>query len=661
VGRWNIQFEVLMNKIRTIACLLPVAAAWQAAAQTWDTSGNGLLSGAYYFRQVVWVAGDNAGDLQEAVSAYGQISFDGNGHYTISNQSINDSANNNTPTNNLSVSGTYAIAASGYGSISSPVSNGDSVYGLVSHGIFIGSSTDNGSGYNDMFVAAQLGSPAPTNASFSGTYNMVDIDFTAAGLQGSNVLYNRQSTFQLRPNGGGSIPSVSLAGYVAGSGTKVINQSISSVPYFASGGALNLNFGSKALNATDTSHLIAGTKYLYISPDGNFVFGGDPQYAWDMILGVKQGSGTPNFNGLYYQAGVAVDNSQLANGGITLWTQYGSLNDSSGVLLAHQRYLDAINNGGAVDFTYSDVATANGDGTYSDSFNKYFFGGGGAIGVGIGTSPYFAVTALVQGPSFTAPNSPFIFPTGIVNAGSSAPFTASLAPGELVSIYGTNLTSTTATDGTLPTSLAGVQVLVNNTAAPIYSVAHTSSYDQINAVIPLGTTSIIAAVQVTNGSGSSNTVTSYVNATQPGAFNSFTATPAVQHGADYSLVTPSNPARVGETLLVYLTGLGTLGTMTSSGNLNNSISADIDFIPATVAFAGTQSTVGGGYQMNVVVPSGITNNPAYLDIVGPDSDNEEVAIPIAIGTAGAIRSSARIARPKRQARSGATAKSRRQQ
>jgi uncharacterized protein (TIGR03437 family) len=645
-----------MKKIPTIACLLPVAAAWQAAAQSWDTSGNGLLSGAYYFRQVVWVAGDNAGDLKEAVSAYGQISFDGNGHYTISNQSINDSANNNTPTNNLNVSGTYAIAPSGYGSISSPVSNGDTIYGLVSHGIFIGSSTDNGSGYNDMFVAAQLGSPAPTNATFNGTYNMVDIDFTAIGQGG--VVYNRQSTFQLRPNGGGSITSVSLNGYIAGSGTKVINQSISSVPYFASGGAFNFNFGSKALNATDTSHLIAGTKYLYISPDGNFVFGGDPQYAWDMILGVKQGSGTPNFSGLYDQAGVVVDNSQLANGGIFLYTQYGSLNDSSGVLLAHQRYLDAINNMQAVDYTYSDAATANGDGTYSDSFNKYFFGGGGAIGVGIGTSPFFGVTALVQAPSFTAPNTPFIFPTGIVNAGSSVPFTASLAPGELVSIYGTNLTSTTATDGTLPTSLAGVQVLVNNTAAPIYSVAHTSSYDQINAVIPLGTTSTIAAIRVTNSSGSSNTVTSYVNLTQPGAFNSFTATPAVQHGADYSLVTPSNPARVGETLLVYLTGLGTLN---SSGNANNSIGADFDGITATVAFAGTQSSVGGGYQMNVVVPSGITNNPTYLGIGGPDAYNQEVAIPIAIGTAEAIRSSARVARPRRgEARNRPMAKSRRQ-
>ena len=232
-------------------------------------------------------------------------------------------------------------------------------------------------------MAAQLASPAPTNATFNGTYNLVDIDLTAIGPGGAP--YNRQSTFQLHPNGSGSIGSVPLSGYIAGLGTKLITQSISSVPYFNSGGAFNLNFGNKSLNPSDTSHLIAGTKYLYISPDGNFVFGGDPQYAWDMILGVRQGPGTPNFNGLYYQAGVLVDNSQLAaNGYIDLSTQYGSLDKYSGLLLAHQRFLDVFQNG-PVDYTYSDTVTSNPDGTYNDSYNKYVFSNGGAIGIGIGT------------------------------------------------------------------------------------------------------------------------------------------------------------------------------------------------------------------------------------------------------------------------------------
>jgi uncharacterized protein (TIGR03437 family) len=626
----------MKKKLRTIAFLLPTAAAWQASAQTWDTSGNGMLTGTYYFRQVVWVVGNGNGDLQHAVALYGQINFDGNGNYTASGQK-NDSSVSSGPAA-FTVSGTYKISASGYGSIISPFSASDSIYGLVSKGIFIASSTENQPGYNDLFVAAQLASPAPTIATFNGTYNMVDIDFPS-GI----ATDTRQSTFQLRPNGAGSIQSAQLTGYIAGGGSKVITQNVSSVPYFASNGAFNLNFGGKAVDPASTT-LIAGTKFLYISPDGNFVFGGDPQNAWDMILGVKQGSGTPNFNGLYYQAGAIVDNSQLASNGADLQTFYGALSVSSnGGELVHERVFSVFQSG-PVDYTYSDAATANADGTSSDFYNKYFFGAGGAIAVAIGNGAFFGVTALAQAPSFSG-NGPYISPIGIVNAGSSVPFTAALAPGELVSIYGTNLTSATATDATLPTTLAGVQVLVNNTPAAIYSVAHTANYDQINAVIPLTTTSTVATVQVTNNNGASksNAITNYVDLTQPGSFNSYTATPAVQHGADYSLVTSSNPAKVGETLLVYLTGLGTLD---SSGNASNSLAAYIDGTQASVSYAGTQSSVGGGYQMNVVVPSGITTGTnVYLDLAGPDAYNSEVLIPV--GTGGVAREAPRLARPHR--------------
>ena len=49
--------------------------------------------------------------------------------------------------------------------------------------------------------------------------------------------------------------------------------------------------------------LLVGQYYLYISPDGNFVFGGSPG-AFDMFGGVRTGTGTPSLGGLYYQAGI---------------------------------------------------------------------------------------------------------------------------------------------------------------------------------------------------------------------------------------------------------------------------------------------------------------------------------------------------------------------
>src|SRR5947209_8760786 len=150
-----------MRRFPCIVYSLPLSLLLGAAlspAQTtpaFDSSGNKLLNGVYYMREVVYLIGDQTGALSRAVSLYGNISFDGAGNYTITSQPILDS--NAGRVSSLSITGTYSIAASGYGFMSSPVSKGDFVYGLVSNGIFIGSSTE--SSFNDLLVAAPLASP----------------------------------------------------------------------------------------------------------------------------------------------------------------------------------------------------------------------------------------------------------------------------------------------------------------------------------------------------------------------------------------------------------------------------------------------------------------------------------------------------------------------
>jgi uncharacterized protein (TIGR03437 family) len=604
--------------------LLPFAAGWQAAAQTWDNSGNGLLKGTYYFREVAWQVGDNSGDLQEAASVYGNITFDGNGNWAITSASgaqVMDS-NNSAPQTNFTASGTYSIAASGYGSMSSLISQGDSVFGLVSQGIFVASSTENGN-YNDLLIAAQLPSTTPVNSTFQGAFSMMSVDFPAPyPISSNSVLYSRASSFQLNPDGNGGIGTVRLTGYIAGNGNTQTTQNVSGVRYRFSNGAAVVSFGG-TLSAS--SNLIAGDKYLYFSPDTNFVFGGSPT-GWDMIVGVRTSSnnGTPKFNGLYYEAGVAQDDSQLSGGSANLSTGYGAVNSISGYLLAHQRILSVINNN-PIDYNYADSATANSDGTFDDSYNHYVFGAGGAIGIALAKAPSLGIEALVQAPTLSG-SGVYIDPTRVQNAGSNAPFTAQWAPGELISIYGTNLASAPATDYSLPTTLGDVQVMINNQAAPLVFV----SPGQINAVVPINTTSLTASIQVINKIGSSNIVYNYVGLTQPGIFPEFIGGinyAAAQH-SDYSQVTPSNPAVVGETLQIYLTGLGSLN---ASGNTTSSFTAYIDGVRATVSFAGSASSIGGGYQMNVVVPSGIHSGNIYLDIVGPDSYNSEAALPIAPG------------------------------
>jgi uncharacterized protein (TIGR03437 family) len=279
------------------------------------------------------------------------------------------------------------------------------------------------------------------------------------------------------------------------------------------------------------------------------------------------------------------------------------------------------------DFTYSELPNVSGS-TSADYYYEYFFDPDGAFAIGFAnkSSGFLGIEILMEGPNYTpAPtSSPYIYPTGIVNAGSSAPFTAEFAPGEFISIFGANLAGTTATDPTLPASLGGVQVLVNGAPTAVRYV----SPGQVNAVIPLDIDAGAASIQVVNSLGTSNTVSNYVGETQTGIFNSATSAPAVFHGNN-TIVSASNPAAIGEELAVYLTGLGTLDPSGNATGLNY-MSAAFSGVTGTIDYAGiepgTPLAVGAGYQMNVTVPSGTSSGLNYLDIGGLYSNNGEALI-----------------------------------
>ena len=634
--------NVSIRKLAGAVFLFVASITQQMACHTFDNSGNGFLQGTYYFREVIWLVGDNSGSLGRALSIYGTINFDGNGNYNLSSQVFDSNVGQQQT---FSTTGTYTISASGYGFLSNPLSTNDSVYGLVSNGVFVGSSTE--STFNDLFIAAQLASPVPTNASFRGTYSMVDVDFPT-GIPADT----RDSQFQLNPDGNGNIGTVRASGYIAASGSTVINQSIGSVRYFFSNGGANVNFaGSLTAN-----NLLAGTKYLYLSAAGNFVFGGSPT-AWDMIVGVRSTGGTTNFGGLYYQAGVTQDESQLANSFADLDTFYGSLKANAGVILGEQRFLSLFNNN-PLDFTYTGSYALNADGTYDDSTNHYIFGSGGALRVGLGKPPSIGVSVAVQGPSFSG-SGVFIDPTGVVNAASSALFTSGIAPGELITIYGSNLGPGLKVDASFPTTLGGVQVMVNSRPAPIYVV----SPGQISAVVPFATTELIAGIQVINNGVPSNTVTTFVNLTAPGVFTNPTGglgSAAALH-PDFTLVTAANPAQIGETVAIFVTGLGDVSPAVADGApgpgnpfslVTNTILVYIDGQQATPVFAGLAPGLVGLYQINVQVPSGVSSGNVTLDISGPDFYTTEATIPIGSGAGvNALEPATRASKPVMQ-RSG---------
>ncbi len=590
------------------------------AAQTWDNSGNNLLQGTYYFRQVIWLVGDNSGGLSRAIAIYGNISFDGNGKYTLVNAQVNDSGASTVQ--NITGAGTYAISASGFGYLSPLINGGGSVYGLVSRGIFTGSSTE--ASYNDLFIAAEVASPAPTNSFFRGAYTMMSMDFPTG-----SVLDVRDSQFQLNPDGNGNLGAVTATGLIASSGSRVITQNIASAKYFFSNGGANLSLGG-SLTATG---LIAGTKYLYFSKDGDFVFGGSPT-SWDMVIGVRSGSTAPNFSGLYYQAGVSQDNTSLAAGVVEMFTDYGSLKAGSGVILGHQRLLSGFSDS-AFEYTYSDTYTLKPDNTYDDATNHYVFSPGGTVRIGLGRGVALGVNVAVLAPSFT-PTGVFIDPTGVLNAASSALFTAGVAPGELISIYGSGLAAAPVADSRFPFDLGGVKVLVNDRPAPIYAV----SPSQISAVIPLGTVEGIASIQVVKDGVPSNKVTSYVNQTAPGIFTQppgGIGSAAALHG-DYTLITADKPALVGEAISLYVTGLGTMvpavadgepGPISPLSTATHTIGVSIGGIKATTTFVGLAPQLVGLNQINVIVPAGVATGNAAIILSGPDFISAGAVIPVA--------------------------------
>jgi uncharacterized protein (TIGR03437 family) len=622
----------------TLLLLLLGTCAWQSSAQpTLDSTGNGMLNGTYYMRQVFYVLASESNAIVENVNIQGNITFDGAGGYTFNGTVVNNTSN--PVSNPLTSSGNYSVSGSGEGYIGAidTAFSIDQIIGTVSHGVFIGSTTETGSGLNDLFIAAPVGSEA-TNATLKGAYTIAYFDPTYPG----------DALLTLNADGQGGIGTVSVTSYTGASSTAG-SQSLSGVTYSFTNGAAELKLGG----TRNSSTLVAGTELLYISPDGNFIFGGSPT-GYDMFVGVRAATSAPsNYDGLYYQAGLNLDES-AAGGFSPLDSYYGSFQAFSGKIIGHQRFstssllhyqsLPSLSIfGGASDFTYYDSYILNSDGSSDDTaFSQHYLSStDGTIRIGYGLGPFLSLNVAFQAPTFSG-SGVYLNPAGVVNAASSAPFTAQLSPGEFVTLYGSGLAATAATSS-LPfqTMFNNVQVFINQVAAPIYYVSPT----QISIVVPYITTSdSVAQIYVVNNGASSNLVSAFTGLTSTGVFTEPVGglgTAAALH-PDYSLVSESSPAQIGETVAVYLTGMGIViprvadGTAAPSSPLSYTSATPLvylldpvgHYLQAPVAFSGLAPGFAGLYQINFTVPSGLVSGDASLEIIGPDSATFQASLPI---------------------------------
>ena len=176
---------------------------------------------------------------------------------------------------------------------------------------------------------------------------------------------------------------------------------------------------------------------------------------------------------------------------------------------------------------------------------------------------------------------------------------------------------------------------INGTNAPIYFV----SAGQINCLVPYGTTGPTAKIVVTNGTATSNAVTVPVGVTSPGIYSfdqSGTGSGAIEH-ANGSVVNASSPANPGETVMVYVTGMGAVsptlpdGTASTGNPLNKTVMPTVYVADqlATVIFSGLAPGFPGLYQINVTIPMTISSLGNYpLAILTNNAFHDQVFIPV---------------------------------
>lgn len=210
--------------------------------------------------------------------------------------------------------------------------------------------------------------------------------------------------------------------------------------------------------------------------------------------------------------------------------------------------------------------------------------------------------------------------TKIVNAASWQE--GAIAPGEIVVLGGSNLGPASLTElaldpnGFVSTTLAGVAATFNGVSAPLVYASSTL----VAAVAPYGLDGkTSAAVQVTVGGRSSNSLTVPVTAAAPGVFT-----------ADASGAGPAASFRTGDIISIYLTGEGQTNPNGVNGKVTVTsplprlpVTATIGGEPAAVLFSGeAPGIVSGVMQVNLRLPAGRTGDlPLVVSVGGVPSQN----------------------------------------
>ncbi len=237
------------------------------------------------------------------------------------------------------------------------------------------------------------------------------------------------------------------------------------------------------------------------------------------------------------------------------------------------------------------------------------------------------LAALAIGPILADTTPPPGAPTYSADsiANSAAGIAGFYAPNSFISIYGQNLAHTTRaigpgdiSAGMLPTALTGtgVRVLINGILADIWYVSPAL----VNVLIPNYLIAGPATIQLEVDGIAGPAVSVTLASTAPALFPLDTTTPIAVH-LDGSLITLASPARAGEMIVLFATGLGAtipaqipdmvaiaaapIAARSGFSLLLNSKPVDA----SRIAYAGAAPGTAGVYQINLLLPDVLDPNP----------------------------------------------------
>ena len=237
---------------------------------------------------------------------------------------------------------------------------------------------------------------------------------------------------------------------------------------------------------------------------------------------------------------------------------------------------------------------------------------------------------------------PLYTPSSILNAATNVP--GALSPNTIGVVYGQGLAYTTRSlatgdvrDGVMPTVLpgTGLRVLIGNVPAHIYFVSPT----QVNFLVPANLRPGIVDFQLVLDGRAGPALQIPIARTSPGLFQQ-EAGVAVLSRVDGSLATRTAPARAGDHIVLYATGLGdTIPPLTYGRVAKDAarIAAVQEFQvllngrpvdPALVAYVGVTPGFGGLYQINLRIPESAGEEPEVRLVIGDAASPAGVILPV---------------------------------